>query len=106
MESSRCFAAFQISNRSFCKERTYLLQHIDIQPSEIDALPYYEWRWLIDDMKEILEEKQKAQEEGNDNSSNTNSMQRNMMQQQQRIMKDAQSNMMPKMPQMPQSFNF
>lgn len=74
-----------------------------IQPSEIDAMPYYEWQWLVDDLQEYLEEQQKAHKDTAKQSS-----QDKQFKQMQQQMVNQQRSMMPKfeMPKMPQAFDF
>jgi hypothetical protein len=53
---------FQISLRNFFKVKSYLYHHYRTQPSEIEGMPFYEYEYLIEDLKEMLDER-KAQEE-------------------------------------------
>jgi len=72
-----------------------LLYHLRLQPSEIEEMPYYEYEYIVENLINILKEKQEA-EEGQSKDYNE-SMSSNKM------MRDAKS-MMPKMPSTP-SFN-
>lgn len=47
------------------------MHHLRIQPSEIDALPYYEYHWMLEDLQEFLEQQKEAQE-GKSNSKDKN----------------------------------
>lgn len=53
---------FQISLRNYFKVKSYLYHHYRTQPSEIESLPFYEYEYLVEDLKEMLDEK-RAQEE-------------------------------------------
>lgn len=76
-----------------------------IQPSEFDKLPYYRIEYMEEDLKELLEAKQKANESGTVDNQDYESMFEN----QQRMIQKSMSKMptgfkMPssfKMPQMP-----
>lgn len=70
-----------------------------IQPSEFDKLPYYRIEYMEEDLKELLEAKQKANESGTVDNQDYESMFEN----QQRMIQKS----MPKMPtgfKMPSSF--
>lgn len=70
------------------------MQKCQVQFSELDRLPYYEYQWLLDDVLELIkaEEEQRSKE-----STSTSKQQKSMQAQQQRYMQNATS-MMPKMP--------
>lgn len=61
------FKSFKIDVRDFYKARVYLQKHLHIQPSEIDIMYYYEFQWMLDDLKEMLEK-----ENGKENPNNFN----------------------------------
>lgn len=54
---------FQISIRNFLKVKAYIYHHLRIQPSEVENLPFYEYEYLVDDLKQMLEDR-RAQESG------------------------------------------
>jgi hypothetical protein len=45
------FKSFQIDLRGFYKNRVYVQHHLHIQPSEIDCICYYEYQWMVKDLK-------------------------------------------------------
>lgn len=45
------------------------MEELHIQPSEIDALPFFEYEYTIEMYQEILEERKKNQEKGEQESS-------------------------------------
>lgn len=69
-----------------------MLYHLRLQPSEIEEMPYYEYEYIVENLINILKEKQEA-EEGQSKDYNE-SMNSNKM------MRDVKSSM-PKMPSMP-----
>ena len=50
------FKSFQIDLRAFYKNRVYVQHHLHAQPSEIDALAYYEYQWMVIDLVEMIKE--------------------------------------------------
>lgn len=50
---------FQISIRSFLKVKAYIYHHLRIQPSEVEALPFYEYEYLVEDLKQMLEDRRR-----------------------------------------------
>jgi hypothetical protein len=69
-----------------------LLYHLRLQPSEIEEMPYYEYEYIVENLINILKEKQEAEEgQSKDYGESMNSN---------KMMRDAKS-MMPKMPSMP-----
>lgn len=54
---------FQIDWRNSVKTRLYLCRDYHLQPSEIDRMPYFEYEYLLDDVKEIQDKEKKEQEE-------------------------------------------
>ncbi len=79
---------FQVSIRSLLKVRVYIYHHLRVQPSEIDGMPFYEYEYLLEDLKQLLEERQVA-EKGQSPEEHTPSVAR--------AMSDARK-AMPKMP--------
>ena len=47
---------------NYFKTKTYLLHHLRLQPSEIENMPYYEYVYHVDNLIEILKEKQKTED--------------------------------------------
>lgn len=52
---------FQISIRSFLKVKVYIYHHLRIQPSEVEKLPYYEYEYLVEDLKQMLEDRRREE---------------------------------------------
>lgn len=71
---SKVFSLFQISLENFFKTKFYLAHHIRLQPSEIEALPYYEYWYYVKHLTEHLKgqdsanrkEQDKYEEQSND----------------------------------------
>lgn len=63
-----------------------MMEELHVQPSEIDTLPFFEYEYTIEMYQEILEERKKNQEKGEQESnpqadkylSQANSYQKNM----------------------------
>jgi sortase (surface protein transpeptidase) len=60
---SKVFSLFQISLENFFKTKFYLGLHLHIQPSEIDQLEYYEYWYYVQNLKDHLDKKNKAQKD-------------------------------------------
>jgi hypothetical protein len=74
-----------------------LLYHLRLQPSEVEQMPYYEYEYIVENLINILKEKQEAEE--NQSKDYGESLSANKM------MNNANS-MMPKMPSMPSTPSF
>lgn len=88
---------FQISLENFFKVKFYLYHYLRIQPSEIEAWPYYELEYTIENLKDFLEKKKKGEDEQNDKYSKTSTS--NDMRRQQQAMSSSINT--PKMPSTP-----
>jgi hypothetical protein len=77
-----------------------LLYHLRLQPSEIENMPFYEYEFIVQNLIDILKEKQEAEEGQSKQYADMNPNS---------LMKNAQKNV-PKMPSMDSfkapSFNF
>jgi hypothetical protein len=60
---SKVFSLFQISLENFFKTKFYLGINLRLQPSEIDNLDYYEYHYYVQNLKDHLDKKNKAQRE-------------------------------------------
>ena len=60
------FKSFQIDLRAFYKNRVYVQKHLHIQPSEVDALSYYEYQWMLTDLVEMIKEENGEKSSGQD----------------------------------------
>lgn len=69
-----------------------MLYHLRLQPSEVEQMPYYEYEYIVENLINILKEKQEAEE--NQSKDYNESFNANKM------MSSANS-MMPKMPSTP-----
>jgi hypothetical protein len=81
---------FQISLENFFKTKTYLLYHLRLQPSEVEKLPFYEYEYIVQNLIDILKEKQEAEENQHKSHSDVSPSS---------LMRDAGKSM-PKMPSM------
>lgn len=73
------FRIFQISLENYFKIKFYLYKHLRIQPSEIEAWPYYELEYTVENLADDLKKKQKAHDDENkaNSSSQSSSMNKN-----------------------------
>jgi hypothetical protein len=51
---------FRISLENFFKTKFYIYQNLHIQPSELEALDYYEFHYLVKDLLEFLKKQNEA----------------------------------------------
>ena len=94
---SKIFSLFQISLENFFKTKFYLYHYLRIQPSEIEAWPYYELEYTIENLRDFLEKKKKGEDEQNEKYNNS-SMSREMKSQQSAMRSSINT---PKMPSTP-----
>ncbi len=69
-----------------------MLYHLRLQPSEVEQMPYYEYEYIVENLINILKEKQEAEE--NQSKDYNESFNSNKMM-------SSASSMMPKMPSTP-----
>ena len=66
---------FQVNLENFFKAKFALHYHLHMQPSEIENLPYYEFEYILKNLSNFLEEKNKQEKEAYDKqSANTPNM--------------------------------
>jgi hypothetical protein len=63
---SKAFSLFQISLENFFKAKFYLGFHLHLQPSEIDALDFYEYQYYVQNLTEHLKKQNKEEQEQNE----------------------------------------
>jgi hypothetical protein len=85
---------FQISLENFFKTKFYLYHYLRLQPSEIEAWPYYELEYTLENLKEYLEKKKGSEDEQNEKYSKSSSS-RDMKRQQSEMSRSINT---PKMP--------
>ena len=73
LKMSDVFKGFQVELRTFYKNRVYVQHHLHIQPSEIDALCFYEYQWMLKDLIEMLKEQNGENGNKTDNEFDVNS---------------------------------
>lgn len=66
------FSMFRVDIRNLVKNRLYIAKDFNIQPSEIAQMPYYEYEFLLEDIKEFAEEEKKRNKEQEDKYGNMN----------------------------------
>ena len=77
---------YRVDVRNLVKNKLYLCRDYHIQPSEIDRMPFFEYEYMLEDVKQIQKEQEKEQErqqKEQDNmrhSMNPNTMMRGMQQ--------------------------
>lgn len=64
------YSMFKVDIRSLVKNRLFIAKDFNIQPSEIAKMPYYEYEFLLEDIKEYAEEENKKQKEQEDKYKN------------------------------------
>lgn len=64
------FSMFRVDIRNLVKNRLYIAKDFNIQPSEIARMPYYEYEFLLEDIKEFAEEEKKRNREQEDKYGN------------------------------------
>lgn len=64
------FSMFRVDIRNLVKNRLYIAKDFNIQPSEIARMPYYEYEFLLEDIKEFAEEEKKRNKEQEDKYGN------------------------------------
>lgn len=57
------FGLFQVDIENLLKMKHIMYQKLRLQPSEIEAFPYYEYEYTIANLKEWLEKEKEAHEE-------------------------------------------
>ena len=60
------FLTFRVDIRNLVKNRLYIAKDFNIQPSEIARMPFYEYEFLLEDIKEFKEEEKKKNKEQED----------------------------------------
>ncbi len=89
------FSMFQIDLENYFEVKYILLKQINIQPSEIELLPYYEYELLIENHQKYMEKEREAREEEEKG-------QKGQTYNTDKYMKDAKKMVQqPKMPNMP-----
>lgn len=77
---------YRVDVRNLVKNKLYLCRDYHIQPSEIDRMAFFEYEYMLEDVKQIQKEQEKEQEkrdkeqESMKHSMNPNTMMRNMSQ--------------------------
>lgn len=77
---------YRIDVRNLVKNKLYLCRDYHIQPSEIDRMFFYEYEYMLEDVKQIQKEQEKEQErqqkehDSMRSSMNPNTMMRSMQQ--------------------------
>lgn len=66
------FSMFRVDIRNLVKNRLYIAKDFNIQPSEIARMPFYEYEFLLEDIKEFAEEEKKKNKEQEDKYGNMN----------------------------------
>jgi hypothetical protein len=61
--ASNLYLLFKISLLNFFKARVILMEKLHVQPSELDRLPYYELEYTVSAYNEILDERNRKEEE-------------------------------------------
>lgn len=64
------FSMFRVDIRNLVKNRLYIAKDFNIQPSEIAKMPFYEYEFLLEDIKEFTEEEKKRNKEQEDKYGN------------------------------------
>ena len=64
------FSMFRVDIRNLVKNRLYIAKDFNIQPSEIARMPFYEYEFLLEDIKEFAEEEKKKNKEQEDKYGN------------------------------------
>lgn len=95
------YSLFKVDIKSLVQSKAILCKNFNIQPSEVDRMPYWEWEMYRKYCEEIAEEEKKQQEE-QENKYGTPSS-RQYHQQSQRMMRGYNngSMRMPSMPSIP-----
>ena len=81
---SAIYSMFRIDLRNLVKNKLYISKEYHIQPSEIDKFVYYEYEWILEEIKILQKEQEKQQEsqskeyESMRKSMNPNSMMNNI----------------------------
>ncbi len=98
---------FQISLANFFKTKFYLYHYLRIQPSEIEAWPYYELEYTLENLKDFLEKKKKGEDEQNEQYGKP-SMNKDMKRQQSDMGRSINTPKIPRAPsyKMPSSSGF
>lgn len=56
---------FKVDVRNLVKNRLYITKETHIQPSVYESWPYYEYEYLLEDLKEYIENENKKNAEEN-----------------------------------------
>ena len=72
---------YQIDVRNLVKNKLFICKDYHIQPSEIEKMPYYEYEYMLEDIRQINkeQEEQNKQHEKEMESTKTAMNPRNMM---------------------------
>ena len=54
---------YSIDLRNLVKNKLYICKNYHIQPSEIDKMEYFNYEYMLEDIKEIQDEEQKRSDE-------------------------------------------
>ena len=54
---------YSIDLRNLVKNKLYICKNYHIQPSEIDKMEYFNYEYMLEDIKEIQDEEQKRADE-------------------------------------------
>jgi len=77
---------YRIDVRSLVRNKLFICRDYHIQPSEIDRMAFYEYEYMLEDVKQVQKEQEKENErqqkehDSMRHSMNPNTMMRNMSQ--------------------------
>ena len=75
---------YRIDLRNLVRNKLYICKEYHIQPSEVDKFVYYEFEWILEEIKILQKEQEQQQEQQNKemgsmkNGMNPSSMMNNM----------------------------
>lgn len=58
------FALFQVDLDNYMKIKFALMYHIQLDPTSIENMPYYEFQMHVEQLADVLKKKQAAEKEG------------------------------------------
>ena len=90
------YSLFKVDIKSLVQSKIVLCKNFNIQPSEIDRMPFWEWEISRKQAEDMAEEEKKQQEEQSKGHSMTN-----YQAQARRMMPNPYNNGVPRMPSMP-----
>lgn len=64
--------------RNLVKNRNYISKHLKIQPSETEGLDFWDYEYLLDDLKDIIEKKNQQNSADNQNTPSFSDMKSQM----------------------------